>query len=676
MCGIAGAVDLVGNRLVPHAVLTAMANAIVHRGPDEDGYFQGGGVSAVSRRLSIVGLADGRQPISNEDGTIAAVFNGELFDYPERKADLERRGHRFRTHCDTELFPHLWEEYGEGMFDHLHGQFALALWDARRYRLILARDRFGICPLFWTRRGDWLLFGSEIKAILASGMVPARADLRGINHLFTFFAMPGPVTCFEGISSLAPGHFLDISPAGPAQAKNEEYVTPFVTEGVSSAAGARAVRDRTYFEIDFPDRGHEENGSAQDLTDRFEQAMLEAVDERLRADVPVVSYLSGGVDSSLVVAMASKIRGKPIPCFTIRIDDPKLNETLEAGIVARHVGSRPRIVNVGAVEVLNTYPRLVAAAESPVIDTSCAALLLLAQDVHAAGFKVALTGEGADEWLAGYPWYKVHKLLSYLDCIPGVPLSGAVRRMFLRFTGAPAIPREWQNRSLEAVGGPNPWLDIYGLVSIAKMRFFGPELRQVMADNNPYADLGLNRARMARWHPLNRGLYIGARVHLPGLLLGSKGDRVAMHSSVETRYPFLDEKVFSFLAGIHPRWKMRGLGDKHLLRLLAERYLPKEIAWRRKAMFRAPFDSFHSDNMPPFVEQLFSPESLRRTGYFDAQAIAHWRQAFKHLRPGSTQRLSIEMGLAGVLSTQLWHHLYIDANLTELPGLTPAKIPA
>ena len=654
MCGIAGAVDMAGNRLVGENVLHAMADAIIHRGPDEDGYFQKAGVSLASRRLSIVGLYDGRQPISNEDGTISVVFNGELFDYPEQKAALEKKGHRFRTHCDTELFPHLWEEYGERMFDHLHGQFAVALWDSRQRRLILARDRFGICPLYWSRQGDWLLFGSEIKAMLASGMVPVRPDLRGINHVFTFFAMPGPVTCFDGVSSLLPGHYLDVTYQGQQ----------------------RTLRDRTYWEIDFPDQGQEEYSDAKTLTDRFEELMLGAVERRLRADVPVVSYLSGGVDSSLVVAMASKVRGSPIPSFTIRIDDPELNETAEAAIVARHVGSRPRVVNVGGSEVLNTYPRLVGAAESPVIDTSCAALLLLAQDVNAAGYKVALTGEGADEWLAGYPWYKVHKMLSYFDFIPGLPLSTSIRRLFLKISGAPSIPKEWIRRTLETVGGPNPWLDIYGLVSIAKMRFFGPELRQVMADNHPYADLGLNQERMKRWHPLNRGLYLGARIHLPGLLLNAKGDRVAMHSSVETRYPFLDDEVFSFLARIHPRWKMKGFGDKYLLRLLAERYLPKEIAWRRKAMFRAPFDSFHSANPPAFIEQLFSPESLRRTGYFDVEAVGHWRKAFKLMRAKSTQRVSIEMGLAGVLSTQLWHHLYIDSSLADLPGLTltPEKV--
>ncbi len=403
--------------------------------------------------------------------------------------------------------------------------------------------------------------------------------------------------------------------------------------------------------------------------DRFDQALYAAVEKRLRADVPVVSYLSGGVDSSIVVAMACKVRGEPIPTFTIRIDDPQLDETSEAGIVSRHLGCRPTVVNVGAAETLATYPRLVTAAEGPVIDTSCAALLLLAQQVHASGYKVALTGEGSDEWLAGYPWYKVHKLLGCLNVIPGLPLSMSAHRLFLKLSGAPLFPRDMVQRTLQTVAGPNPWLDIYGLVSIAKLRFFSPALRQTMAEDLPYADLGLNVERMRKWHPLNRGLYLGARIHLPGLLLNAKGDRIAMHNSVEGRYPFLDENVFTLLAGIEPRWKLRGLfGDKHLLRLLAARYLPESIAWRKKAMFRAPLDSFHVEHAPAFVDQLFSRESLRRTGYFDVEAVEHWRHAFRQLRPGSTTRLSIEMGLAGVLSTQLWHHLFIDATLADLPA--------
>jgi asparagine synthase (glutamine-hydrolysing) len=196
-----------------------------------------------------------------------------------------------------------------------------------------------------------------------------------------------------------------------------------------------------------------------------------------------------------------------------------------------------------------------------------------------------------------------------------------------------------------------------------------------MAENMPYADVGLNLERAQKWHPLNRALYVGARIHLPGLQMHAKGDRIGMHNSVEMRYPFLDEEIFAFLARIDPRMKMKGFGDKHVLRLLAERYLPKQIAWRRKAMFRAPFDSFHSDQPPPFVEQLLSPESLRQTGYFDVEAVLHWRAAFKQMRKSSTQRLSIEMGLAGVLSTQLWHQLFIDSSLADIPTTAKQRKP-
>jgi len=651
MCGIAGIIDLAGRRQAPPGALRAMADAIVHRGPDQDGFLELPGLGFASRRLSIVGLADGRQPISNEDRSVSVVFNGEFFDYPEMKADLVSRGHRFATHCDTEIIPHRWEDEQEGMFAYLRGQFAIALHDSRRQRIVLARDRFGICPLYWTRQsspeGDWLLFASEIKALLASGMVAIKADPRGINQLFTFFSLPGPVTCFQGIRSLTPGHYLDIR-LGSDRAQ---------------------VSDRVYWEMDFPDRGQEDWGrSGKQVVDGFQDVLLQAVERRLRADVPVVSYLSGGVDSSTVVALASHVRRSPIPSFTIRIKAPGLDETNEAGIIARHIGTEPVIVNCGTEEVLATYPRLIQAAEAPVIDTSCVALLLLAQEVHARGYKVALTGEGADEWLAGYPWHKVNRLLGYLDFIPGVKVSQWVRRMFLRLTGAPRFPWQTIARSQAAVGGHNGWLDIYGLVSMSKLRFFSPQMWESIGDHSPYEDLGLNRERMSRWHPLNRELYLSGRCHLPGLLLNAKGDRVAMHSSVETRYPFLDEDVFAYLAKIHPRWKFPGMRDKYLLRRVAERWLPKEMAWRRKAMFRAPFDSFHLEPAPAFVEQLLSEESLRRTGYFDAPSVRHWRQTYKELSPYASQRTSIEMGLVGVLATQLWHHTFIDSSLADLPA--------
>jgi asparagine synthase (glutamine-hydrolysing) len=648
MCGIAGIIDLSGQRRpVPHGAIQAMAGAIIHRGPDEDGFLEQPGLAFASRRLSIVGLLDGRQPIRNEDGTVSVVFNGEFFDYPEMKAALEAKGHRFRTHCDTELIPHAWEDHQERMFDHLRGQFAIALYDERRQRIVLARDRFAICPLYWTRQGDWLLFASEIKALLASGMVPARPEPRGINHLFTFFSMPGPVTCFEGISYLPAGRYLDIQLRQNEQAR---------------------LSEKKYWEMDFPDEGDEDKRDLKVLTQEFEDLMLAAVTRRLRADVPVVSYLSGGVDSSTVVALASSVRGEPIPSFTIQIKAKGLDETNEATIVARHIKTDPIVVGVGAEEVLNTYPELIRAAEAPVVDTSCAALLMLAREVHARGFKVALTGEGADEWMAGYPWHKVNRVLGWFDVF-GLPISQWLRRTFVRLSGSPMLPRSNLRRAQEAIGGHNGWIDIYGLMSLSKLRFFSPMLKEKVLDQIPYEDLGLNLDRMRRWHPLNRELCLSARAHLAGLLLNAKGDRVAMNSSVETRYPFLDEAVFDFLAKVPPRYKLKGLGDKYLLRKMADRWLPHQIAWRRKAMFRAPFDSFHLDVAPPFVEQLLSSESLLRTEYFDPHAVAHWRKGFRTLREGSMLRISTEMGLVGVLSTQLWHHTFIDGSLCELPTL-------
>jgi asparagine synthase (glutamine-hydrolysing) len=654
MCGIAGIIDLSGQRRpLPPETVRRMAAAILHRGPDEDGFLQEPGLALASRRLSIVGLADGRQPIRNEDGSVATVFNGELFDYPEMRKLLEARGHHFATHCDTEIVPHCWEDHQEAMFAHLRGQFAVALYDQRRRQVVLARDRFGICPLYWTVRpdaeGGWLLFASEVKALLASGMVDARPDPRGINHLFTFFALPGPVTCFEGVRLLTPGRYLRLQLGGPGQRARFE--------------------ERVYWQVDYPDAGDEDyRSSAAQLTEGFQQVLLEAVTRRLRADVPVVSYLSGGVDSSTVVALASHVRGSPIPSFTIRITRPDLDETTEASLVARHIGTEPVVVRCGPDEVLNTYPQLIEAAEGPVVDTSCAALLLLAREVHQRGYKVALTGEGADEWLAGYPWHKVNRLLSWLDVVPGVRLSQWARRAYVRLSGAPRFPWALTRRVQEIVGGHNGWLDIYGLMSMSKLRFFSAQMREALADHLPYEDLGLNQERLRRWHPLNRELYLSARIHLCGLLLNAKGDRVAMHSSVETRYPFLDEAVFDYLARVPPSWKLRGLRDKVLLRRVAQRWLPGPIARRRKAMFRAPFDSFHAEATPPFVEQLLSDESLRRTGYFDPQAVRHWRQAFRQMGAHSSQRVSVEMGLVGVLATQLWHHTFIDPQLADLPS--------
>jgi asparagine synthase (glutamine-hydrolysing) len=652
MCGIAGMFDLSGERTAPVGVVPAMAQAILHRGPDEDGFLDRPGFQLANRRLSIVGLADGKQPIANEDRTIWTVFNGELFEYREKRAELEAKGHVFRTHTDTELIPHLWEEYREKMFDHLRGQFAVCLWDSRSNEVLLARDRAGICPLFYTitrRDGvDWLLFASEMKAIFASGLVERKPDFQGLNHIFTFFAMPGPTTVFEGVKSLIPGRYLHFK--------------------LGQTTPEQAVRQKIYWQITYPDRGHEDYGDDEKRTiDGFERVLFQAVERRLFADVPVVSYLSGGVDSSLVVAMANKALGRPIPTFTVAVKSKGLNEESEALLAAKYLGCQPVVVDCGRDELRAGYPELIDAAEFPVVDTSCLGLLHLARSVHEHGYKVVLTGEGADEWLAGYSWFKINRLAGWLDRMPGVPLGYALRRSFLAITGQPSFPYSAYRHTQQLMGGHNGWTDLYGFMSLNKLRFLTGEIREAIVGRSALEDLELP-ADLKRWHPFNRQMYFGARIMLPGHLLASKGDRIAMHSSVESRYVFLDDDVIDYMAKIHPRWKLRGLfQDKFIERKVAERWLPKEIAWRKKHMFRAPMDSWikkpgtetenakRSSTIPgphkdDWIDQVLSIESLLKVGYFDPIAVATARERLA--KPGrGLGRTSLEMGLTAVVAS-------------------------
>lgn len=651
MCGIAGIIDLTGKRQPEAATVQRMASAITHRGPDEDGFLIRRGFGLANRRLSIVGLGDGRQPIFNEDGTVAVVYNGELFDYPERKAELQAKGHVFRTHTDTELIVHLYEEYGEDVFMELKGQFALALVDFSKETLFLARDRVGICPLHWSRQGNWLYFGSEIKAILASGEVPAATDPRGIDHLFTFFAMSSRRTMFEGVHSLLPGHYLKIA---------------FRRDGRPAE-----IVERRYWDFDFPDAGQEEypdDGKA--LIDEFEARFQRAVEIRLRADVPVVGYLSGGVDSAYVLATASRLRGRPVPSFTVQVPGKGLDETEHALVTARHLGSMPTILTSDAKVIADTYAKLVASADCPVIDTSCAALWCLAQEVHNQGYKVALTGEGSDEAFGGYMWFKLRKLSYWMD-VGGVKGSDWINRV-IRRQMAPHHTDTQLKRIDDMVGRAHAQTLIYHLVSQSRDRYFSAALKEQLGNHVAYEDVPLDVERMRRWSPLNQSLYYGYKVHLPGLLLNHKGDRIAMANSVETRYPFLDEDLIEFVSKVHPRWKLRGLArDKYLLRQAAARILPKEVAFRPKGMFRAPFaESFFVDP-PPYVRQLMSRQSLLKTGYFDVAAVM---RDYNLVASGQANKLNqfLKMGLTGVLSTQLWHHLYIGGGLCELPEATPA----
>ena len=646
MCGIAGAIDLTGTREFPMPRLRAMTAAIAHRGPDDEQFHVEPGVAIGARRLSIVDLAGGRQPIANEDQTLWVAFNGELFEYPEIRQELLARGHRLATRCDTEAWVHLYEDLGEAMFEKARGQFAVSLWDRPNHTLILGRDRAGICPLHYAVRDGWLLWGSEIKALLASGLVEPIPDVRGIDHLFTFFCAGTSRTFFEGVSSLPPGHFLRIRDG--------------------------RIALRKYWDLDFPDASHERRlADPAPLVDELEDLLRRAVERRLRGDVPVVSYISGGLDSTVVLGLSSRQRGEAVPSFTIGFDKAGPDERAESTEAAAALGSRLTTVTMDHASLADAFPELIEAVEGPVLDTSCAALMKLAAAVHGQGYKVALTGEGADEALAGYVWYKSQKIRDLVGRSVGPWLPRLARGLLLAAIGgrrAPALPDR-------AIRGTRPaQQDMYELVSRARGTLYDNALWDRLGTHNAFDDLDITNDRITRWHPLNQSLYVGYRVMLAGLLMIAKGDRIAMHSSVETRYPFLDDDVIAFCSQLDPSYKLHGLTEKWILRQVAAKTLPAPIANRPKTMFRASLSkTFLGAHRPAWVDQLLSPESLRKTGYFDPKAVARERWFQTHFPRVTPKRLVFDVGLTCVVSTQLWHHVYCGGGLCDLPVWTAPR---
>ncbi len=643
MCGIAGAFDLTGRREFPTDRLLAMTGAIAHRGPDDEHVHQEPGVALGARRLSIVDLSGGRQPIPNEDGSIWVAFNGELFEYPELRDELLAAGHRLSTRCDTEAWVHLYEDRGPGMFEKARGQFAVSLWDRPNRTLILGRDRVGICPLYYTEVDGWLLWGSEIKSILASGMVDARPDRKGIDHLFSFFCAGTTRTFFEGIKSLPPGHFLKVKDG--------------------------RVAKHQYWDLDFPDEGDERRSADPgELVDELEDYLRQAVERRLRGDVPVVSYISGGLDSTVVLGLSSRQRGAAVPSFTIGLDRAGPDERGPSEEAARVLGSKLTVVTMDRARIANAFPELVVAAEGPVLDTSCATLMRLAGEVHNQGYKVALTGEGADEALAGYVWFKSQKVRNRIADRVGGWLPSMGRSLALAAVGGGKARRP----PLMGMKGVRPaQQDLYELLMQVRPVLYSRQMQGDLSDHNPFDDLDLTNDRIARWHPLNRSLYIGYKVMLAGLLMVSKGDRIAMHNSVETRYPFLDDDVIRFCSEISPDYKLHGLTEKWILRQVAARTLPPQIANRPKTMFRASLSgTFLGPHRPAWVDQLLSPESLKASGYFDPESVARqvwWQRSIPRI---TARRFVYDLGLTSVVSTQLWHHLFMGGGLCELPTWT------
>lgn len=637
MCGIAGMLVLSDHDSVARQKLERMIHTLQHRGPDGYGYYQDGPVGLAHARLSIIDLATGDQPIANEDKSIWTVFNGEIFNYVELRAALERAGHVFRTHSDTETIVHAYEEYGDDFVAHLNGQFAIALWDVKRRRLLLIRDRVGIRPLFFQRDQGALLFGSEIKAILAVSSRTPRIDIEGLSQTFTFWAAIGQKTCVEGVQALPAGHMLIVE-QGPEKLVKEKLVK--------------------YWDWTFPANADRHRLSFDEAAEALRALLTDAVRLQLRADVPVGAYLSGGLDSAVIASMVREHTNVSLRTFSVGFDDSEFDERPFQQAMVSHLGTQHTSVQCRSEDIGNIFPKLLQHTEAPILRTAPAPLMILSNHVRNSGFKVVLTGEGADEVFAGYDIFKEAQIRRFWARQPkSAWRHQLIKRLYPYLRHSPvssgAYSQSFFGQGLEQTNNPF-YAHIQRWTTTRRLwNFFSKDVQASLSAINPEQQLqSMLPAEFASWPGLSKDQYIEAQTLLFGYLLSSQGDRVAMANSVEGRVPFLDHRVIEFANRLPPRYKLRGLREKAVLRHAARDLLPKDILHRVKQPYRAPDNqSFFIDGKPlDYVEALFSSSRLRDAGYFDVNAAG---RLYEKCRAGKAIGFADNMAFVGMLSTML-----------------------
>ena len=649
VCGIAGFVGVPGRTAEDRATLERMIGTLPHRGPDGKGFHLDAGVGLAHARLSIIDLATGDQPIFNTDETVCTVFNGEIFNYVELRAELSRRGHRFRTESDTEVIVHLYERHGDRFVEHLNGQFAIALWDSKRRRLVLARDRAGIRPLYHATASGRLWFASEIKALLA--VVPALGalDPRGLVETFTFWGPVDPDSVFRGVESLPPGHLLAIE-----------------------ADGRRTLT--RWWDWTFPEQGGAPPfDSIETATAELRDLLVDAVRLQLRADVPVGAYLSGGLDSSGIVALIRGFTKTPVRTFSIAFEDAEFDESEHQQAMVRHLGTDHTTVLCSKRDIGEAFPALIRHTEAPVLRTAPAPLMLLSRAVRAAGYKVILTGEGADEVFAGYDLFKEAKVRRFWARQPESRWRPRLLGRLYGYLEHSPVENAAFARAFFGQGREHIARAIFAHVprwttSQRALAFLSPEIKAAVGPWDPLAFYEERLPRdITRWTPLARDQYVEAKSLMAAYLLSSQGDRVAMANSVEGRFPYLDHRLIEFANRLPPQWKIRGLTEKHILRRALHGLLPEEILGRTKQPYRAPdAQSFFAGSAPlDFVADLLSAERVRASGYFDAPAVS---RLFDKCRAGRATGFADNQAFVGILSTMLLDELLVRQKREREPA--------
>jgi asparagine synthase (glutamine-hydrolysing) len=588
MCGICG---LVAGEREPAPDLEAvarMSGRIVHRGPDDDGLFHEGPVALAARRLSIIDLDGGHQPIANEDGSCVVVQNGEIYNYRELKRELESRGHRFATDCDTEVLVHGYEEWGKAFFERLRGMFAIALWDKRRRRLLLARDRFGIKPLYYRHHDGGLSFASELKAMLEQPGFSREIDPQAVSAYLAFNSIPAPLTIFKEARKLLPGHLL-VWEGGEVALRRYARPGPSPTDEVRS-------------------------GSADELATELREVLDDSVRAHLVADVPVGVLLSGGVDSGGLAALASQHLDEPLRTFSIGFEEQGFDELSRARLVAERYGTdhHELILRPDAVEL---FPKLVEAFDEPFGDSSALPTYLVSE-LAVGEVKVALSGEGGDELFGGYYTYVADLLARRVGRLAGLarPLAEALPSRADRVGFDYKAKRFARAAALPPLERHHGWKEIFSTQGRAEL--VGPGA-------SAWDPLDLYRERYAETKdapPLARMQDVDLGIYLVDDLL-VKTDRLSMAHSLELRVPFLDSKVAEFAFALPTRLKVRGFAKKRLLRQALAPLLPREIVHGRKQGFSIPIAAWLRGPLEPFAREVLAPSALARQGLLDPAAV-------------------------------------------------------
>lgn len=652
MCGIAGIIDF-KDPAPKQDLLVRMLGYIAHRGPDAFGLYTDAHAGLAHARLSIIDLSGGDQPIHNEDRTIWIVYNGEVFNYPELRTALEAQGHRFYTKTDTEILVHLFEQHGPDFLKHLNGQYALAIWDSPKKQLFLARDRLGIRPLFYRLEGSKLLFGSEIKAIFADASVPRALRLQSLADVFTCWAPLGSDTAFEGVHQLKPAHYAVFSSQG--------------------------FETRPYWELSFSNPGSDDR-PLDDYAEELKALLYDATKIRLRADVPVGAYLSGGLDSTTITSLVKRSFNNQLRTFSVSFTDGRFDEAPFQQRAVSAIGTDHRSIRCTEADIGETFPQVVWHSEVPLLRTAPVPLCRLAKLVRENNFKVVLTGEGSDEIFAGYDIFKEDKVRRFWARQPNSKWRPSLfQRLYPDIfsasdTRSRVFLEGFFRKGLEKVTSPT-YSHFIRWENTSMLRSFLSEDFQQALGPDDFSDrycATLPREFMT-WDPLSRAQYTEMTIFLASYLLSSQGDRVAMAHAVEGRFPFLDYRVVEFAAGLPHRYRMHGLKDKFILRRAASELIPQELAQRPKQPYRAPISHcFLGSTRHDYVTDLLSGDAVRRATIFDSTKVSRLvDKCCKQQGHLASEREN--MALVGILSTQLLHHLFCTSR-PEPTSLDPAKL--